>query len=147
MNDRTYVYAIHIGTTAEKLWDALTLGEFTQHYWGGRRIESTWEVGAPVRHIKPDGSNDWQGEILECDWPKKLAYTFYTPGGDEDPQNPSRVTWEISPSGPSTVLLQITHECLSEKKLKGISGGWPAILSNLKTWLESGAPLAFYWKG
>ncbi|MCA9088387.1 MAG: SRPBCC family protein [Planctomycetaceae bacterium] len=146
MNDRSFVYVIHIGTTAAQLWEALTTGEFTQQYWGGRRIESSWEVGSPVSHIKPDGGIDWQGEIVECNPPQKLVYTFKGQG-DHWEGEPSRVEFTISPSGPTTVMLRIVHDQLSEKAFQGISMGWPAILSNLKSLLEGGSTLAYHWKG
>ena len=59
------VYVTYIATTAEKLWEALTDGEFTRRYWGGRRIQSDWKVGSPVRHVREDGGIDWQGEVLQ----------------------------------------------------------------------------------
>lgn len=146
MTDRSFVYVIHIGTTAEALWQALTQGDFTQQYWGGRRIESDWKVGSAVRHLKPDGSVDWQGEVLECDPPRTLSYTFQGQGEHWEGEA-SRVVLTISPSGPTTVMLQIVHDRLTEKALQGISMGWPAILSNLKSLLERGEPLAYHWKG
>ena len=147
MNDRGFVYVIHIGTTPEKLWEALTSGEFTSQYWGGRRIDSDWQVGSPVKHVKPDGGIDWQGEVLECNPPQKLAYTFYDPADARQAAAPSRVVMTISSSGPETVMLHILHDRLTEKELQAISMGWPAILSNLKSLLERGTPLAYHWSG
>jgi uncharacterized protein YndB with AHSA1/START domain len=146
MNEQSFVYVIHIGTTPEKLWEALTSGEFTQKFWGGRRIESDWKVGSPVKHIKPDGGIDWQGEVLECEPPKKLVYTFQGQGEHWEGAA-SRVEWTLSPSGADTVMLRLVHDKLSEKAHQGISMGWPAILSNLKSLLERGQPLSYYWKG
>ena len=146
MNDKSYVYVIHIGSTPEKLWDALTQGEFTQQYWGGRRIESDWKIGSPVKHIKPDGGIDWDGEVLEYDPPKKLSYSFQGQGEHWEGE-PSLVEITISPSGEGTVMLQIAHSRLTDKALQDISMGWPAIFSNLKSLLERGAPLSYYWKG
>jgi uncharacterized protein YndB with AHSA1/START domain len=140
-----FVYAIHIGTTAEKLWQALTNGEFTRQYWGGRAIESSWEVGAPVKHVKPDGGIDWQGQVLVAEPPKKLVYTFA--GSDWNEGEVSQVTWTITPSGPDTVMLQLQHEQLTDERRRGVGMGWPAIVSNLKSLLESGTTLNFFWKG
>lgn len=63
MSNRTFVYETYIDTTAEKLWEALTNPQFTEQYWGGRRIRSDWEKESTVKHIRPDGGFDWQGEV------------------------------------------------------------------------------------
>jgi uncharacterized protein YndB with AHSA1/START domain len=59
------------------VWQALTDGEFTRRYWGGRRIESDWQVGSPVKHVREDGGVDWQGEVLQSERPRLLSYTFH----------------------------------------------------------------------
>lgn len=143
MSDLTFVYVTYIETTPEKLWEALTSGAYTQQYWGGRKITSTWEPGAPVQHIKPDGTSDWYGDVLHADPPNLLAYTFI----DAESQEPeTKVTMQLEPYG-STIRLTVTHENLDEATYKGISFGWPAILSSLKSLLERGEPLVYPWKG
>lgn len=144
MDKPQFVYVVYIATTPEKLWEALTSGEFTQKYWGERRIQSDWNVRSPVKHIKDDGSSDWEGEVLQCDPPRLLSYTFHAPEKKEE--QPSRVVFELEPSG-STVKLTLTHNELDEKSFMIISRGWSAILSSLKSLLETGNPLIFAaWK-
>lgn len=77
MGESEFVYVAYIATTPEKLWEALTDGDFTQRYWGGRRIQSDWNVGSPVRHVRSDGGIDWQGEVLQSQRPHLLSYTFH----------------------------------------------------------------------
>lgn len=136
-----FVYVSYIATSAEKLWAALTSGEFTRQYWGGRRISSDWNVGSPVRHLMPDGTAEWEGEVLRCEPPRLLAYTFVWPGGPK-----TRVTFEIQPT-PTVMRLVVTHEGFEgdEKGLQGITFGWPAILSSLKSLLETGEALDMSW--
>lgn len=154
-----FVYVIYIATTADKLWEALTSGAFTYQYWGGRRIESDWRVGSAVRHVKEDGGLDWRGEVLAADPPRLLSYTFEVvdaeecglegePGAEAEAQEPaSRVTFEIRPFM-GRVKLTVTHDRFEpgSKVLAGVSQGWPAILSSLKSLLERGEALFPDWR-
>jgi uncharacterized protein YndB with AHSA1/START domain len=157
MNKPEFVYVSYIATTPETLWKALISAEFTRQYWAEGSIQSDWKVGSPVKLLKPDGGLDWKGEILQSDPPRVLSYTF-------DPQNysqskglseqPSRVIFEISPleSEPTSkrgvVRLQVTHDNFEAGSdvYRRVSQGWPAILSSLKSLLESGRSLEFVWK-
>jgi uncharacterized protein YndB with AHSA1/START domain len=141
MSSDKFVYIIHINAPAEKVWEALTQGDFTAQYWGGRRIESDWQVGSAVKHIRPDGTFDWEGEILEADAPRLLSYTWLTPN-----QKPTRVTFKLQYQEPNT-RLQLTHEDLDSNSptYPMTVEGWSAILSNLKTLMERGEPMAFPW--
>ena len=148
MNKPQFVYTTFIATTPEQLWQALTTPAFTQQYWGGRHYETTWQVGAPIKICKPDGGSEVHGEILQCEPPKVLAYSWNSAvlGGP-----PSRVTFELSPypaTEGSIVMLKITHdEFAPEVNLGMIAMGWTAILNNLKTLLETGKPLPYAWRG
>lgn len=143
MNERTFVYAIHIATTPEKLWEALTSNEFIQKWWGGEwRLETDWKVGSPLKFFTRNGELYSEGEVLEADPPKTLVYTWPEPKS-ENPALPEHLTWEITPSGPGTVMLKLIHK-LSEKFYEGVSQGWPAMLSSLKSLLELGRPLDFH---
>ncbi len=136
-----FVYVIYIRTTPEKLWEALTRGDFTEKYWGGERIQSDWKVGSPVNFVQKEGGGTTiQGEVLQCEPPRLLAYTFQSPGPKEE--HPSRVVFELEHLG-SVVRLTLTHDELDEKGFRDISRGWPQILSSLKTLLEGGPPLAY----
>lgn len=139
-----FVYVTYIATTPDKLWEALTTGDFTERYWGGRRVESTWVVGAPIVYRYDEGRKvDITGEVLRCEPPRVLSYTFGV-GSGEGEEPASRVTFELKPFG-ALVRLTLTHDQFppGSKVLEGVSHGWPGILSNLKTLLELGRPLPF----
>jgi len=140
MNKPVFVYETYIDTTAKKLWEALTSPEFTEQYWGGRRIQSNWEKGSTVKHIRPDGGFDWQGEVLEVDPPKLLSYTWET-----DENESIKVTFELEPYG-SVMRLRVTHHFRTEI-IPNIKGGWIAIISSLKSLLETDTALDYPWKG
>lgn len=159
MDKPRFVYVTYIASTPEKVWEALTRGEFTCQYWGGRRIQSDWTPGAPVTHLKEEGSVDWKGKVLEAEPPRRLSYTFDPQNDDEMPdyegervdlnqrERPSRVTFEIDDYMGQVRLTLVHDEFEPESKvLQGISHGWPAILSSLKSLLERGSPLFPDWR-
>ncbi|MEP6668364.1 MAG: SRPBCC family protein [Chthoniobacter sp.] len=148
MEKPKFVYVTHINTTPEKLWDALTNPDFTQQYWGGRRVQSDWTVGASIKHLKADGAVELRGEVLQAEPPRLLSYTFLTAAGDRVPdEKATRVTFEITTAFGVTKLT-IVHDGFEpdSKLIFEISNGWQAILSSLKTLLETGAPLPFNYK-
>jgi uncharacterized protein YndB with AHSA1/START domain len=138
MDKPQFVYVTYIATTLEQLWDALTSEDFTQQYWGGKRLQSDWQVGSPVKPVKEEDDSDWEGEVLESDPPYRLSYTFQSPGSTAS--QPSRVVFDLQPNG-STVRLTLTHTDLDAKGFMAISQGWSAVLSNLKSLLETREPL------
>lgn len=143
----TFTYTTIIGTTPEKLWAALTESEFHRQYWGGRSVKSEWTVGARIEHIRPDGSLEFWGEILEANFPRRLAYTWITPDAVDQP--PARAIFDLAPMGPN-VRLTLTHENINPdpQRVALLTMGWTAILSSLKTLMETGKPLSFPdWKG
>lgn len=135
-----FVYVIYIRTTAEKLFDALRLPEFTTQYWAGVRAESEWVKGAPWKMYKPDGGLADRGEILEIDPPRLLKVSWrneFVPALTAE--GFSRCTFQIE-DGEDCVKLTVTHEIdVPEAKfIQAVSNGWPAILSSLKSLLETG---------
>jgi uncharacterized protein YndB with AHSA1/START domain len=143
MSKPEFVYVTYINTTPEKLWEALTSPEFTQQYWGGRRIQSDWKVGSPVQHIEAGGDLDWHGEVLQSDPLKLLSYTFdLTPPGQSGGEPASRVTFQLQPYG-NAMRLTTTHDNFEagSEVLQGVSQGWPGILSSMKSLLEAGRAL------
>jgi uncharacterized protein YndB with AHSA1/START domain len=136
------VYVTYIATSAEKLWSALTSGTFTKTYWYGRRIESDWTVGSPVRFFDGDSANlTDSGVVLECDPPRKLVYTFrneFDPDADRDY---SRVSFAIETFDGLVKLTLVHDELPDEETANGFREGWSPILSSLKTFLETGKPL------
>ena len=136
----TFVYVTFIRTTPEKLWAALTSPEFTKKYWFGMHQETAWKAGTPWQLVFPDGRVADTGEIVEVDPPKRLVLRWRNEFRPElKAEGDSRCTVELEPIG-TAVKLTITHEMdRSESKLiQAVSGGWPRILSNLKSLLETG---------
>ena len=146
---QTFVYATYIRTTPEKLWEALTHGDFSEKYWMGSRVEIEQRAGGRFRLLPPKGKeskfND--GKVLACEPGRKLVYEFAlkdTPDVAAKRDGPSRVTYELTPVG-SQVRFRVIHENLvrddlatDPDSLKGVDNGWPAVISSLKSLLETG---------
>lgn len=137
------VYEIYIRTTPERLWQAITDPEERARYNFGARAHSDWTPGArlEMRHPGVPGGLLGEGEVLEIDPPNRLVHTMVALWSDEvRAEGATRVTWEITPVGDSCRLL-LTHDQLREGANDELYGGWPMILSGLKTWLETGETL------
>ena len=141
----TLVYTIYIKTTSEKVWQALTSGELSGKYFFGNAVEVDQRIGGAFIVRAPDGSLHISGEVVECERPKKLTVTFNVnwPALIEK-LGPTLVTYEIEPAGEAVRLtLTESHDRpLSDDILSGGRSGWPAIMSSLKSLLETGEPLA-----
>jgi uncharacterized protein YndB with AHSA1/START domain/DNA-binding transcriptional ArsR family regulator len=141
MTDKpTFVYVTYIESTPERVWDALTDADLTAKYWGHSNV-SDWRVGSTWEHQRTDGSGiaDVVGEVVESVAPKRLVTTWASP--DEPSEEPSRVTFEIEPYG-DIVRLTVTHENLADDAERdAAASGWAAVLSNLKSFIETGHPL------
>jgi uncharacterized protein YndB with AHSA1/START domain len=135
-DEPAFVYETTIGTTPERLWEALTSGEVTRAYWYDRRVESAWTVGSPVRFY--DGDSDTvtdRGEVLEADPPRRLVYTF-APVGYQS----TRAAFDLEPTADG-VKLRLVHDLLADPSdLEGWRNGWTPIMTNLKVLLEGGRP-------
>ncbi len=136
------IYEIYIKTTPERLWEAITDTDIRSKYQFGAKVTSDWTVGGRVEMTNPkSGGPLAEGEILEIDPPRRLVQTMVALWGDDvKSEGSSRVTWEIEPVGDSCHLT-VTHDQLREGANEQLYGGWPMILSGLKTWLETGALL------
>ena len=135
----TYVYVTYVRATAEQVWEALTDADLTARYWGHANV-SDWQPGSRWEHRRTDGSDvaDAGGRVLETDPPHRLVMTF---GGPEEAPGDSRVTFLVE-QGEGIVRLTVTHEDLpDEQGLRDVSQGWPAVLANLKSLLETGEVL------
>lgn len=144
-DNQDFVYVTYIKTTPEKLWDALTNPEFTRQYWFGIAVTSDWKVGTPMVYMKA-GETVVDGKVLAADRPRLLCYTFHESNGPASHEPPTKVTLEIEPElGTDTVRLTVTHTDFvpDSKHRPSISMGWPAVLSGLKSLLETGKPLEF----
>jgi uncharacterized protein YndB with AHSA1/START domain/DNA-binding transcriptional ArsR family regulator len=139
-----HVYEMYIRTTAEALWRAITDPAFISQYFFDQRVTSSWQAGAAYEHHAPDGTVRIAGTILELDPPRRLVQTFACPGKDETRgDRPSRVTWLIEPEGAVCKLTLIHDDFDGETATyRNVGGGWPTVLSGLKTLLETGKPLA-----
>jgi uncharacterized protein YndB with AHSA1/START domain len=139
----TFVYVTFIRTTPERLWMALTNEEFTRRYWFGMRQETDWHAGSPWRLVFADGRIADAGEIVEIDPPKRLVLAWRHELRPElKAEGYARCTIELEPLA-GAVKLTITHvmERAGSKLIEAVSGGWPRILSNLKSLLETGEPV------
>jgi uncharacterized protein YndB with AHSA1/START domain len=134
------VYVTYIRTTQEKLWSALTDAEFMKQYWFGMHCESGWKAGSPWRLVSGSGQVLDAGEIIEAEPPRRLVIRWENQRPELKAEGDSICTMELSLSG-SAVKLTITHSIEREpsKLIEAVSGGWPKIISNLKSLLESGA--------
>ena len=136
------VYEIYIRTTPERLWQAITDHDERQKFQFGMTVSSDWQVGSRyvMEHAGAPGPLG-EGEVLEMDPPRRLVTSFNALWGDEvKAAGTSRVTWEINQIDDTCCLL-VTHDQLPADANDQIYGGWPMILSGLKTWLESGEVL------
>ena len=140
----TLVYTIYIASTPEKVWQALTSAEFSQRYFFGNSVEVDLRVGGAYVVRTPDGALHISGEVIECEPDRKLTITFNVnwPALLEK-LGPTLVTYEIEPAGDAVrlTLTEAHDRPISDDILSGGRSGWPAILSSLKSLLETGAPL------
>jgi uncharacterized protein YndB with AHSA1/START domain len=141
MSDKPqFVYVTYIATTPEKVWRAIQDPELTRLYWGAAKNVSEWTAGATWEHQDYEsGERKVSGRVVEAEAPRKLVLTWQQADGREPP---SRVTFLIEPFM-GAVKLTVVHEELEPGGAtdRGIRQGWPAVLSSLKTLLESGRPL------
>jgi uncharacterized protein YndB with AHSA1/START domain len=141
----TTVYTIYIASTPQQVWQALTSAEFSRKYFFGNAVEIDLRVGGSHVMRTPDGALHISGEVIECVPPRKLTVTFNVnwPALIEK-LGPTLVTYEIEPAG-NAVRLTMTEahdRPISDDILSGGRTGWPAILSSLKSLLETGEALA-----
>jgi uncharacterized protein YndB with AHSA1/START domain len=141
INELKIVIVTYIASTAARVWDALTNPEITQQYWFDTRIESDWKVGSKVLYRRKGQITDEQ-TLLKFEPPHVLSYTFNPLFEEFRGERPSRVTFELA-AVEEVVRLTTTHDDFepNSKGYRACSDGWPVILSNLKTLLETGRPL------
>jgi uncharacterized protein YndB with AHSA1/START domain len=137
----TFVYVTYIRTTPEKLWSALTDSQFIEQYWFGFNCESQWTAGSSWKMVSGDGEIYDSGEIVEADPPRRLVVRWQHQKRPElKAEGDSLCTMELEPSG-TAVKLTLTHtiERDPSKLIEAVSGGWPKVISNLKSLLETGS--------
>lgn len=140
---RRHIQQIHIRTTPERLWEAITRASDTRDYYYGTLVESTWQTGASLVYRNADGSLAAEGTVLEADAPRKLVHSLSALWDEAvTPDPPHRVTWTIEPIG-AVCRLTVEHEGFAgdTATFRSVQGGLGVILDGLKTLLETGQPL------
>lgn len=143
MNNSRFVYVTYIRTTPEKLWQALTTPEFMRAYWFGNWQDCDWRKGSTWKLMLSDGRVGDMGEVVEIDPGKRLVLKWRNEFRPElREEGHSRATFEIERLG-DTVKLSVVHEIdvPQSKLIDAVSNGWPAVLSSLKSYLETGKAL------
>ena len=141
-NDR-FVYVTFIRTTPEGLWQALTTAEFQRQYWFGMHIDSDFKAGSPWTLQFEDGRIADEGEVLESDAPRRLVISWrHRMRPELTAEGEARASFDIE-AAEGSVKLTVVHEIERENSqlIQAVSGGWPSILSSLKSLLETGEPL------
>ena len=137
-----FVYVTYIAATAEQVWQALTDPNVTEKYWYGYRVAADGKAGEHMTAIDPAGEKAHHDVILVSDPPRRLSYAWRPLYDEFKNERPSRVTIDIAPLN-DQVRLTVVHDDFDEGSLvlEKIKGGWPAVLSSLKTYLETGRGL------
>ncbi len=147
MDRPQFVYVTYIATSPERVWNALIDAEMTTKYWQHVNV-SDWKPGSKWEHRRADKERALQlvGRVVESSPPRRLVLTWASPVDEARDEKHTRVTFEIEPLG-SVVRLTVTHDRLepNSEMLKGITAGWPKVLSSLKSLLEVGRPLPALW--
>lgn len=137
----SFVYVTYIRTTPDKVFEAITRPEIARRYWGHENISDDWQPGSEWRHVRtnPARSVDLVGKVLESDPPRRLVLSWANESQQDDPAQFSRVIFDIDQQD-RMVRLTVTHEDLQPGSgmLKGITEGWPLVLSSMKSLLETG---------
>jgi len=147
MTKTEYVYVTYIAASAQRIWDAIVQPEFTRQYWLHEN-RSDWKPGSPWKHQDAEsGEVKMTGQVVEAVAPKRLVITWVYPKNEGNPDETSRVTFELEPVDTMT-RLTVTHDQLvpGSSMDTGIRQGWPRVLSSLKSLLETGKPLPTWSK-
>jgi uncharacterized protein YndB with AHSA1/START domain/DNA-binding transcriptional ArsR family regulator len=141
-DDKVAVFEIFIKTTPERLWEAITDAKMRAKYSFGVETNSNWTSGSEYKSGVPGVIDIAEGENLEVDPPRRLVQSFNALWSDDvKAEGTSRVTWEIEPVGDDSCRLTVVHDQLRKGASDELYGGWPMILSGLKTLLETGETL------
>ena len=144
----SFVNVTYIRSTPDKVFAAITKPEIARRYWGHENV-SDWNPGSKWEHIRANDERTLQlvGKVIEVSPPRRLVITWANASQAADPSAYSRVTFEIE-EYEDMVRLTVTHDELeaSSEMAKGISKGWPIVLSSLKSFLETGRPIDVFAK-
>ena len=146
MSKPSFVYVTYIASSPGKVWAALTKPDLTEQYWFGYRVAADGKAGDRMTAFSPAGKQAHNDPIIESDPPHRLVYAWKPLYKDMDNERPSRVTFELEPFKDQTRLTVVHDEFDDDSKIFGmISQGWPAVLSSLKSFLETGRGLPSSW--
>jgi uncharacterized protein YndB with AHSA1/START domain len=140
-----HVYSVYISASPERIWRAITDGVETEHYYYGTRVGSDWTKGSRIVYEYPDGRLAADGEVLDIDPPHRIEMTFHARWDAEtEAEGPVRQTWEVESAGEGGSKLTVTTAGLRQGSRMAVefSDGMVFIVSGLKTWVETGAPMA-----
>ncbi len=143
MDNPKHVYDVYIRATPERIWEAITSGELTRRWFHGTRLTGDLAPGGKIQFVTEAGESAVEGEVVEFNPPTRFVHTWRVNYNAEmHLEPPSRVTWDITPMG-DTTLLRMTHDGFDGETAtyKSISQGWAPILNSLKSLLETGEPL------
>jgi len=144
MNKASHVYVTYIRSTPENVWRAITDPDLSARYWGHSNV-SDWTVGASWEHRRTDaaGKPDLKGMVIESSAPRRLVISWAYPADVDAPARVSRVAFDIEPHKDDMVRLTVSHSELEAggEMERGITQGWPFVLSSLKSFLETGKGL------
>ena len=144
----SFVYVTYIRSTPEKVFEAITKPEIARRYWGHENV-SDWKPGSTWQHVRANAERMVQlvGKVVEVSPPTRLVITWANPSHADDPDNTSRVTFDVAPYD-EMVRLTVTHDELEAGSgmAKGIQQGWPIVLSSLKSLLETGQGIDVFAK-
>ena len=139
MDKPKFVYVSYIYSTPEKVWSGLTDREMTRQYWWNHTNASDWKVGSRWEHRDDDANRvDIVGKVVESSPPSRLVVTWALPADEGNPEKTSRVTYDIEAVKQDVVRLTVTHDELDPEMFESVSFGWPGVVSELKTLLETG---------
>lgn len=147
-NKTSFVYVTYIRSTPEKVFEAITRPDIAKRYWGHENV-SDWQPGSTWQHVRDNDERTVElvGEVIECSPPSRLVISWANASQADDRDAHSRVTFEIVEYD-TMARLTVSHDDLvvGSGMAKGVSSGWPAVLSSLKSFLETGAPIDIFAK-
>ncbi len=142
----SFVYVTYILSTPEKVFEAITKPEIARRYWGHENV-SDWQPGSDWQHIRANDARTVElvGKVVEISPPSRLVITWANASQASDPASHSRVTFEVEEYN-EMVRLTVSHDELEAGSgmAKGVKQGWPAVLSSLKSFLETGHGLDIF---
>ena len=143
METPVHIYKTYIRAAVEEVWDAIINPEKTAQYFYGTRVESDWEVGSPMNYYYPDGTQASEGHIISIDAPKQMEFTFHALWDEElKAEGPAREVWALAEiNGMVELTVELFDVAEDSKTLAEFSGGFPYIISGLKSLVETGEGL------